>query len=280
MLSRFVSEAELEFLSFAIVNFRRFPIIVRTIQTLVRSWMRRQLRDADTAARLMPAYGLGCKRPTPSNTYLQAFNRDNVRLVTQPIERVTARSIVTKDGSRHDADALILATGFLTTERGNAPSFDVVNGYGVELGQFWEEHRRQAYAGVSVAGFPNLFLTAGPYSGGFNWFTMLDAHLAHIIACMDKARARGATRVEVGREAHDSYMRRMWSRADGTVFKDAACATANSYYIDRFGDASLPIPQTPWWRVAHNRWVGTRDYYFSTAIATSACEEPVVGETA
>jgi cation diffusion facilitator CzcD-associated flavoprotein CzcO len=213
----------------------------------------------------MPDYGLGCKRPTTSNEYLQAFNRDNVQLVTQPIERICPEGIVTGDQTVHAVDTIVLATGFLTTEKGNAPSFEVIGRDGVELGQFWEERRLQAYAGVSVPGFPNFFLTAGPYSGGFNWFAALEAHLALITRCIDEARARGATRVEVRRDAHERYMRHMWQRAAGTVFKDGSCQTARSYYIDRHGDASLPLPHTPWLRVIRSRPRGTRGYDFGTS---------------
>jgi len=261
-LLRLVSESSLEFLTFSIVNYRRFPFVVQLVQRAVRLWMRRQVRDPETAAKLLPGYGLGCKRPTISNTYLPAFNRDNVLLVTRPIERICPEGIVTDDQALHEVDTIILATGFLTTEQGNAPSFEVVGSDGVELGQFWEEHRLQAYAGVSVPGFPNFFLTAGPYSGGFNWFTTLKAHLAHIMRCIDEARARGATRVEVRRDVHERYMRHMWQRADGTVFRDGSCALANSYYLDRHGDASLPLPHTPWWRVMHGRWQRTQGYRF------------------
>jgi hypothetical protein len=132
------------------------------------------------------------------------------------------------------------------------------------LGRFWSAHRRQAYAGVSVPGFPNFFLTAGPYSGGFNWFAMLEANLAHIMACIGAARARGVTRVEVKRDAHAQYMRHMWRRGEGTVFKDRSCASAHSYYLDRHADASLPLPHTPWWRVMRGRWTGTQGYWFGT----------------
>ena len=262
---RLLSESRIEFLTFAIVNYRRFPFVVQFVQRSVRHWMRRQVRDPDTAAKLLPGYGLGCKRPTISNTYLAAFNRDNVLLVTQPIKRICPQEIVTDDQTLHEVDTIILATGFLTTERGNAPSFEVVGCDGIELGQFWEENRLQAYAGVSVPGFPNFFLTVGPYSGGFNWFTTLKAHLAHIMGCLAEARARGATRVEVTRDVHERYMRHMWQRADGTVFKDASCASANSYYVDRHGDASLPLPHTPWWRVMRGRWQRTHGYRFGAA---------------
>lgn len=261
-LLRLVSESGLEFLTFSIVNYQRFPFVVRLVQRYVRFWMRRQVQDPATAAKLLPGYDLGCKRPTTSNRYLSAFNRDNVLLVTQPIERICPEGIVTDDQVLHAVDTIILATGFLTTEQGNAPSFEVVGSDGVELGQFWEEHRLQAYAGVSVPGFPNFFLTAGPYSGGFNWFAPLKAHLTHIMGCIDEARARGVTRVEVRRDVHERYMRHMWQRADGTVFKAGSCTSANSYYVDRHGDASLPLPHTPWWRAARESWSRTQSYSF------------------
>lgn len=262
---RAVSELGIACLTFAIVNYRRFPFVVHGLQWFLRLQMRRQVTDPETAARLMPAYGLGCKRPTISNDYLPAFNRDNVQLVTRPIARIAPEGIVTDDETRFDVDILVLATGFETTEPGTGPAFDVVGRDGVELGQFWAQHRRQAYAGVSVPGFPNFFLTAGPYSGGFNWFAMLEANLTHIFACLDRARSEGATRVEVTCEAHDRFMRDTWRRAEGTVFKAGACATARSYYLDRHGDASLPLPHTPWWRVMHRRIHGTRGYRFVRA---------------
>ena len=264
-LLRLISETRLELLTFSIVNYRRFPLVVRLVQRAIRLWMGRQVRDRQTAMSLLPGYGLGCKRPTTSNEYLQTFNRSNVCLVTQPIERICPNGIVTSDRMLYQVDTIVLATGFLTTEQGNAPSFEVIGTDGVELGRFWEEHRRQAYAGVSVPGFPNFFLTGGPYSGGFNWFTMLEAHLAHIMRCIDEAHARGVAQVEVRRDVHERYMHRMWQRADGTVFKDGSCASANSYYLDRHGDASLPLPHTPWWRAIRERRQGTHGYRFGAS---------------
>ncbi len=264
-LMRLASEFGLDTLTFSIVNYQRWPFPVRLLQRVVRAWMRRQVNDPATAEKLLPAYGLGCKRPTISNSYLPTFNRDNVVLVTQPITRIAPDGVITSDGVLHAVDTLILATGFLTTEQGNAPGFEVVGSDGVELGQFWSTDRRQAYAGVSMPGYPNFFLISGPYSGGFNWFTTLDAHVGHIVACIDEARARGARRVEVERDVHERYMQHMWTRAAGTVFTDRSCASANSYYVDRHGDASLPLPHTPWWRVWRERRVGTAGYRFGDA---------------
>lgn len=259
---RSISEMNLEALTFLIVNYRITRPLVRVIENAIRAWMRRQVRDPKTAESLVPAYGLGCKRPATSNSYLQTFNRDNVSLVTQPIVRMERAGIVTNDGELHAADTIVMATGFLTTEKGNAPNFPVTGSAGDELSEVWEAGRLQAYAGVSMPGFPNFFLTFGPYAGGFNWFAMLEANLRHIGDCIAVAQARRVTRVEVSGEAHERYMRHIWKRADGTVFKHPSCAQANSYYIDRHGDASLPLPHTPWWRVMRATVRGTRDYQF------------------
>ncbi|MBM3274677.1 MAG: NAD(P)/FAD-dependent oxidoreductase [Candidatus Sericytochromatia bacterium] len=259
---RFLSELGLEVLTFAIANYRRLPVLVRTVQGAIGQFMRKQIRDPALESRLLPDYSLGCKRPTPSNTYLGTFARHDVNLVTDAIDRIVPEGVRTCDGALHAVDALVLATGFLTTERGTGPAFEVFGRGGAELGHFWEDHRRQAYQGVSVPGYPNFFLIGGPFAGGFNWFAMLEANLDHIMRCLEEAGKRGVTRVEVRQDAHDRFMSYIWRRAEGTIFKDSSCATARSYYLDRHGDPSLPLPQTPWWRVFHGAAAGTRAYRF------------------
>ncbi len=62
--------------------------------------------------KLTPRYAVGCKRPGFHNTYLATFNRDNVSLVTEPIDKITGSGVATTDGETHEVDVLILATGF------------------------------------------------------------------------------------------------------------------------------------------------------------------------
>ena len=262
---RLASELAIEALTFMAVNYRRFPFLVHSVQRLIRRWMLRQVTDRATAEKLLPDYDFGCKRPVISNTYLSSFNRNNVTLVTDAIERVTAEGVICRDGTLHALDTLVLATGFRTTEKGNAPTFEVVGRDGQELGAFWDAHRLQSYAGIAVAGFPNFFLTAGPYSGGLNWYAMLETHLGQIMQCLEEAKALGATRVEVKPVAYEKFVRQMWQRAEGTVFKAGNCETARSYYIDRHGDAALPSPRTPMWRARRARKTGSSDFSFGSA---------------
>ena len=247
-LRRYVLETLFEFGTYITVNYTRRKKLVQRVEAQQAKYIRSAVEDPALHEKLIPKYGFGCKRPATSNTYLQSFNRDNVSLVTEPIERITPEGIATQDGQLHRCDVLILATGFKTMEPGNGPSFDVYGLDGVELGKWWYENRYQAYGGVAVPGFPNLFLTAGPWAGGFNWYSMLEPHLELISRCMRRARSKAARRVEVRQEPHERYMADMRKRSKEAVFSDAACVAAHSYYIDHHGDASLAYARTPWWR--------------------------------
>jgi cation diffusion facilitator CzcD-associated flavoprotein CzcO len=68
---------------------------------------------------------VGCKRPGFHNTYFSTFNRENVRPITEPIDKITGAGVATTDGESHDIDVLILATGFNVTDTDNVPTYPV-----------------------------------------------------------------------------------------------------------------------------------------------------------
>ena len=262
-LRRWVSELALELLTYAVVHYGRMRLWLGGFQRVVRAWMRRQVRDPAVARKLLPDYDLGCKRPTSSSDYLATFNLEHVTLETSPIRELVPEGVAVEGGAVHALDVLVFATGFQTTEQGNQPSFQVRGRDGVELHDFWERNRFQSYAGIAVRGFPNLFLTHGPYSGGFNWFAMLETHLGQILGCLEHAWATDRRRVEVNAEAYRRYVAATAELAERTVFKAGHCASARSYYVDRHGDASLPSPRTPFQR---DRWAkarGVADFDFA-----------------
>jgi cation diffusion facilitator CzcD-associated flavoprotein CzcO len=67
--------------------------------------------DVELAAKLTPDYEVGCRRATPGPGYLEAFQRDNVSLVTDRIDHIDSTSIITADGTSHPFDAIVCATG-------------------------------------------------------------------------------------------------------------------------------------------------------------------------
>lgn len=117
------------------------------------------IADPALQENLTPDYPPGCKRILLSNDYFEVMQRENVRLVTDGVARVHADSVETGSGEMIPADALILATGFVTTEF--LPTLDVTGNGGRTLREVWGASPR-AYKGVAVAGFPNLFMLYGP----------------------------------------------------------------------------------------------------------------------
>ena len=239
-----------------------------------RRFLAEQVRDSEVREKLTPKYGLGCKRPGFSNDYLRTFNRDNVALETTPIERFTAAGVRTEDGIEHAVEALILATGFKVFEDSNMPPYPVRGVGGIDLGQWWDENRFQAYEGVSVPGFPNLFTILGPYGyNGSSYFQLIETRARHIVRCLRRARERDATLIDVRREANDRFFAKMLARRKHQIFWQDTCAAANSYYFDRHGD--VPIRPSTSVEVA---WRSARfdldDYRFERAALPAQAGTP------
>ena len=56
------------------------------------------VEDPELRRKLRPQHPFGCKRPLLSNNYYAAFNRPNLELVTDAIERITKDAVVSVDG--------------------------------------------------------------------------------------------------------------------------------------------------------------------------------------
>jgi cation diffusion facilitator CzcD-associated flavoprotein CzcO len=214
-------------------------------EAVARAFLEKEVRDPEVRDKLTPRYGLGCKRPSFHNEYLSTFNGENVYLETGSVLGVTPAGVLTA-AAQHDLDVLLLATGFRILE----PIFPVYGLGGVELDAWWDENRMQAYEGVSVPQFPNLFHIIGPYGfNGASFFLLIETQMRHINRCLKRARQQGATRVEITPEANERYWKKMLGRRHNQIFFRGTCATANSYYFDRHGDVPFrasPSLETIW----------------------------------
>jgi cyclohexanone monooxygenase len=136
------------------------------IADFLRDKIREAVDDPETAEKLLPDYFVMTKRPILDDGYFETFNRDNVTLVDlreDPIERFTETSVVTQKGE-HTIDMLVLATGFDAIS-GSMLRLNPEGRDGMSLKERWQE-RFHNYLGMTVAGFPNLFMIHGPGSPG------------------------------------------------------------------------------------------------------------------
>ncbi|MFP6815739.1 MAG: NAD(P)/FAD-dependent oxidoreductase [Pseudomonadales bacterium] len=136
------------------------------------------VKDPETRRKLTPNHPFGCKRPLFSDLYYPIFNRDNVELITETIERITSTSIVTADGRTREVDTIIYATGFESTTYLNA--IDVTGRDGLALTQAWSDGA-VAYLGMNTAGFPNLFMLYGPNTNQGSLLFMFERQCDYIL---------------------------------------------------------------------------------------------------
>ena len=225
-----------------VLKYRRFKMFNHLAERFAIRHMARQVKDPETRRKLTPDYSFGCKRPTFSNTYFPTFNQPHVHLETTPIQHVEPDAIVTTDGTRHQIDTLVLATGFNLWDT-NFPAIEVIGRDGRNLGKWWRENRFQAYEGVAVPKFPNYVSLNSPYSySGLSYFTTIESQMKHLTRLLTAMRRDGKTEFEVTEEANARFLARMKHNLDDSVFALGSCSTARSYYFNQHGEATLLRP--------------------------------------
>lgn len=185
-----------------------------------------QVRDPELRKKLTPDYPVGCRRILISDDYFPALQRDNVELVTSGPEKIDETGITAPDGTHREFDILVFATGFETTEW--KWSVDVKGVDGKHLNDVWADHP-SAYAGITVSGFPNLFVLYGPNTNlGHNSITfMLERQVEYMMKAIEAMDAQSAKSMMPKKSAQDAWNKRIQADLKKTVWADPAC---NSWY--------------------------------------------------
>jgi cyclohexanone monooxygenase len=196
----------------------------------VRSKIRSIVSDPATADLLCPKDDLpfGTKRLCVDTGYYETFNRPNVSLVdvkADPIFEITAGGLRTQ-AREFPLDLIVFATGF-DAMTGALTSIDIRGAGARSLREKWQAGPR-TYLGLAVAGFPNLFILAGPGSPSVlsNMVHSIEMHVDWVTECIGHTRARGAARIEANHEAEDSWVAHVNEIASKTLYP-----TANSWYV-------------------------------------------------
>ncbi len=207
-----------------------------------RALGRRQIKaaigDPELRARVTPTDEFGCKRVMLTDEWYPALAQPNVELVSERIAEVTPAGIRDASGVERPADALVLATGFST--HGFVAPMEIVGDGGRTLAEEWAGVP-SAYLGMSVAGFPNMFLLYGPNTNGGSGSVIytIEAGIRHLLAALREMERAEATRIELRREAAERFDRELRTALSETVWHSGC----TSWYVDENGNDPS---QWPW----------------------------------
>jgi cation diffusion facilitator CzcD-associated flavoprotein CzcO len=204
------------------LGFVKFPWLMKPLERRFRRNLRSQVPDPRLRARLVPDYPMGCKRILLSDDYYPALRRHGVELVTDPITRITPTGVRTARAA-YDVDVIIYATGFHAD--GFLAPMTIVGRDGRTLDAAWRGGAR-AHLGITVSGFPNLFLLYGPYTnlGHNSIIYMLESQIRYVLGCVRALRETGLAWIDVRPDVQDAFDRRMQELMRSTVWA-AGCSS-------------------------------------------------------
>jgi cation diffusion facilitator CzcD-associated flavoprotein CzcO len=205
----------------------------------VRDHIAASITDPATREALLPNYEPGCKRLLIANDWYPTLARDDVDLCVEPIAEITARGVRTADGVEHEVDTIILGTGFSASDY---PGPVGVEGrLGLPLADRWREGAA-THLGITVDGFPNLYLLAGPNTGlGHNSIIfMIEAQLHHIRGVLRDQRRRGVAATMVRPDVVDRFYSGVQRRLRHTVWTTGC----SSWYRSAAGQVDTLWPGT------------------------------------
>jgi 4-hydroxyacetophenone monooxygenase len=213
------------------------------VRTMLAGYIEGQLADRpDLAAHVVPDYPPFAKRFIRDNgIWADTLKRDDVALVTEGIAEITPDGILTRDGELHEADVLIYGTGFQASDF--LMPMKVVGRGGVELHERWGGDAR-AYLGITLPGFPNLFLLYGPNTnivanGSITYFS--ECEVFYLVEALGALLAQGARALDPKAAVHDAYNEKI----DAENLRMAwGVSSVNSWYKNATGRSAQNWPFT------------------------------------
>jgi cation diffusion facilitator CzcD-associated flavoprotein CzcO len=226
------------FLELATAALTTRPWLLPAFRAVARRQINSAIKDPELRRKVTPTDEIGCKRIMLTDDWYPTLTRPNVELVTDRIEQITPGGIRTQEGTERPADALVLATGFKM--HGFVAPMEIAGSGGQTLQQAWGDVPR-AYLGLSVPGFPNMFLIYGPNTNGgaVSVIYAIEAGIAHVISALEELDARDARRIEVTGAAADAFDRELREALAGTVWHSGC----TNWYVDENGNDPN---QWPW----------------------------------
>lgn len=196
-----------------------------------KRYIEKSINNPVLRAKLTPDYKFGCKRVVMNSTFYPAIQKSNAHLVTDAIERIEAKGVVTKDGKLHEFDVLVLATGFDPAAFMRPMEFRGRNGLSID--DAWKE-KITAYRSLMIPQFPNFFLMLGPNSpiGNYSVIAMSEIQADYCIQLIKMWQDGKLKDIEATPQAVSNWRAMLKAKMSHTVWASGC----QSWYLDADGD--------------------------------------------
>ncbi|WP_033288426.1 flavin-containing monooxygenase [Amycolatopsis jejuensis] len=228
-------------------GFNGKPWIMKIGQRIAKRNIDRAVPDPQLRAKLTPDYTMGCKRVLISNDYYPALARENAEVVTDGVAEVREHSVVDAAGVEHEVDAIIYGTGFHVTDAFD--ELEIVGRDGRNLAKEWASEGMRTHLGITVNGFPNLFLLLGPNTGlAHNSVVfMIEAQISYVAQAL---RLAGARALEPREDVQERFNADVQRKLANGIWTQGGC---KSWYLDAKG-----VNRTIWPGFTWRYWLDTR----------------------
>lgn len=233
---------------------------MRAYQLKFKLHLKSQIKDKELRDKLTPDYAMGCKRILLSNNYYPALAQSNVEVENSHIKEITDNAVITKDGSQHEADVIIFGTGFKAVDF-LAP-IKVTGLNGKALNDTWEKGA-EAYKGIAVPEFPNLFILYGPNTnlGHNSIIYMLESQFEYILNSIKAVQRHDAKYMDVKKDVMRQYNDNLQKQLSNTVWQSGC----DSWYVNESGKNTNNWPTFTFKYRALAKAVKPSDYHFEQA---------------
>jgi cation diffusion facilitator CzcD-associated flavoprotein CzcO len=189
------------------------------------------IADPELRSKVTPSDEMGCKRIMLTDDWYPALTEPNVELIVEGIDAVTPRGVRDATGEERPVDAIVFATGFASHDF--VAPMEIAGAGGRSLTEEWTEVAR-AYLGISVPGFPNMFLLYGPNTNGGSGSIVntLECGIGHVLAALREMENAQAKRIEVRPEAAEDFDRELRAALAKTVWHSGC----SNWYVDENGN--------------------------------------------
>ncbi|TGK02903.1 NAD(P)/FAD-dependent oxidoreductase [Leptospira langatensis] len=241
-----------------VIAFAINPKLMKIIEKFAKNFIAKSIPNPELRQKLTPTYTIGCKRILLSNDYYPALNRENVELVTDGIEEITASGVKTKDGKEHKVDAIIFATGFQAAEA--VSPFEIRGRNGQLLSDAWEDGA-EAYLGTTISGFPNLFMIVGPNTGlgHSSMILMIESQVQYALQGIRYLRKKNIKFMDVRKDVQDRFNAEIQDRLSRSVWTTGGCV---SWYNTSTGRNTTLWPGFTFEFKARTFFLRSKDYEF------------------